>query len=53
MNNKEIKYLIGMIKAGKYCDYIEFHIANNMNTIQIPTKDFELIIQAIIDGKFD
>ena len=40
-------YLIGMIKSGKYDEYINFCHSNNFETVQVPLGDLSLLIQII------
>ena len=43
------KYLIGMIKSGKYDQYLNFCHSNNFQTVQVPLSDFSMMINIIQD----
>lgn len=49
LKTKEQKknYLIGMIKSGKYDEYLNFCDSNDFNTVQVPISDFRLMISII------
>ena len=40
-------YLIGMIKSGKYDEYLNFCDSNDFNTVQVPISDLRLMISII------
>lgn len=44
---RKMQYLIGMVKSGKYDEYINFCHSNNFETVQVPLGDLSLLIQII------
>jgi hypothetical protein len=43
------RYLIGMLQAGKYDEYLDFCHANGFVTIQVPIADFSFMVKIIKD----
>lgn len=44
---RKMQYLVGMIKSGKYDEYINFCHSNNFQTVQVPIEDLTLLIEIV------
>ncbi len=43
------RYLVGMVKAGKYDEYLNFCHSNKFVTVQVPIEDFSFMVKIIKD----